>query len=68
MSRMDYRTLVDRGRKSGLHTGELYASLSTDPRSAADLPSGMSDGNGFVVRYQNGQYSYQPLGPARPTT
>ncbi|MER3415103.1 MAG: hypothetical protein C4297_02695 [Gemmataceae bacterium] len=48
MHRSDLRALVDRGRKAGLKTGELYLALSGRPLSRADLASGARDGNGFI--------------------
>jgi hypothetical protein len=62
MSRTDYRTLIDRGRKAGLSTSELYRALSTRPSEGGDYPAGQSDGNGFVARYsKEGQRTYGPL-------
>jgi hypothetical protein len=62
MSRTDYRTLVDRGRKAGLRTSELYSALSARPTEANDYATGQADGNGFVARYgRDGQRTYGPL-------
>ncbi len=58
----DYHTLVNRGRKAGLTTRELYSALSTRPAEGNDR-MGQSDGNGFVSGYnQQGQRVYRPLG------
>jgi hypothetical protein len=62
MSRTDYRTLIDRGRKAGLRTSELYRALSTRPGEGGDYPAGQTDGNGFVARYHaDGHRTYGPL-------
>jgi hypothetical protein len=57
--------LIDRGRKAGLGTNELYLALRTRPPEAHDQPLGQSDGNGFVVGYSaDGHRFYRPV--ARP--
>ena len=62
MSHTDYRTLVDRGRKAGLRTSELYVALSTRAPEANDPGNGRSDGNGYVSgRSQTGHLVYHPL-------
>jgi len=68
MSRSDYRTLIDRGRKAGLSTSDLYRALAARPPEAADQTMGQADGNGFVTSYdQGGHRIYEPLGsPRRP--
>jgi hypothetical protein len=48
MSHTDYRTLVDRGRKSGLRTTDIYPALASRPPAAGDPTAGQADGNGFV--------------------
>jgi hypothetical protein len=50
MSRTDYQRLIDRGRKAGLGTSELYAAMGSRRPEASDHP-GQSDGNGFVYGY-----------------
>ena len=63
MSQSDYRRLIDRGRKAGLHTAELYAALGSRPPAAIDSPDGEADGNGFVSSYgRDGRRVYRPLG------
>lgn len=47
MSHMDYRTLVDRGRKAGLRTSELYQALSSRQAQPGEA-QGQADGNGYV--------------------
>jgi hypothetical protein len=66
MSRSDYRTLIDRGRKAGLSTSELYQAMATRPPEASDQGLGQADGNGFVSGYdQGGHRVYRPLGSYR---
>jgi hypothetical protein len=62
MSRTDSRTLINRGRKAGLKTSELYSALTTRPPEVPGLVSGQADGNGFVSGVTaNGRAVYQPL-------
>jgi hypothetical protein len=62
MSRTDYRTLIDRGRKAGLGTSELYRALAASRPEGADPSHGQTDGNGFVSDYgQNGRRVYHPM-------
>jgi hypothetical protein len=61
MSRSDYRTLLNRGRKAGLSTREMYSALATRPPEAHEDGNRQSDGNGFVVDYKNGRRVYRPL-------
>jgi hypothetical protein len=62
MSHTDYRTLLDRGRKAGLRTSELYVAMSIRPPEASGYANGQSDGNGFVPGLgQNGRPVYRPL-------
>ena len=66
MSRSDYRTLIDRGRKAGLGTSELYRAMATRPPEGAEQHPGQADGNGFVPGYdQGGHRVYRPLGSYR---
>jgi len=65
MSRTDYRTLIDRGRKAGLGTSELYSALTARRPEASDQV-GQSDGNGFVPDYaNNGRREFHPFVPNR---
>jgi hypothetical protein len=68
MSRTNDRTLIDRGRKAGLGTGELYQALTARPPEAGDHAPGQTDGNGFVAGYAlDGRRVYQPVQtPGRP--
>lgn len=66
MSRSDYRTLIDRGRKAGLRTSELYQAMAARPPEATEQNAGQADGNGFVSGYdQGGHRVYRPLGSNR---
>jgi hypothetical protein len=61
MSRTDYRTLIDRGRKAGLRTSELCSAMASRPPEAGDSSRGRADGNGFVWAYTpDGRRVYQP--------
>jgi hypothetical protein len=61
MSHTDYQTLINRGRKAGLGTRELYSALASRPPEAGDQGPGQTDSNGFVSRYiLNGQRVYRP--------
>ncbi len=61
MPRTDYQTLVNRGRKAGLGTRELYSALSARRPEDSDQTTGRTDSNGFVSVYgRNGQRVYRP--------
>jgi hypothetical protein len=61
----DY-TLIDRGRKAGLSTSELYSALSSRRPESGDRPAGSSDGNGFVSGVgAQGRPTYRPVGGYR---
>jgi hypothetical protein len=67
MGHTDYRTLVNRGRKAGLSTGELYRALASRQPAEADQVMGHADGNGFVAGFnQAGQRVYRPGGLPYP--
>jgi hypothetical protein len=60
MGRTNHRTLVDRGRKAGLRTSELYGALISSRPEGSDLAPGVADTNGFVCSYdQLGQRVYR---------
>ena len=62
MRHSDYRTLIDRGRKAGLKTAELYNAITSRPPEAGDV-IGQADGNGFISAFdRQGQRVYRPLG------
>jgi hypothetical protein len=67
MTHTDYRTLIHRGRKAGLRATELYQAIAARPPEAGDHVLGQTDGNGFVLGYnQAGQRVYHPAGhPSR---
>ena len=66
MSHSHYLTLIDRGRKAGLGTRELYTAMSTRPSEGVDEAPGQVDGNGFVSTYnQQGKRVYRPSGDGR---
>lgn len=61
MRHADYRTLIDRGRKAGLQTAELYHAMSSLHSSADGRHLGQTDGNGFVSVYDGqGQCVFRP--------
>src|SRR5262245_21928315 len=63
MRHVDYRTLIDRGRKAGLGTSELYRALAVRRPEAQDGTVGQTDGNGFVSSIDpQGQRVYLPFG------
>ncbi|HVS36597.1 MAG TPA: hypothetical protein VMS17_13625 [Gemmataceae bacterium] len=66
MSHSHYLTLIDRGRKAGLNTGDLYKAMSTRPSEGVDDIPGQVDGNGFVPTYnQQGKRVYRPTEDGR---
>jgi hypothetical protein len=57
----NYRTLISRGRKAGLSTGDLYRAMATRPSEGVDQPPGEVDGNGFVAGIdQQGRRVFRP--------
>jgi hypothetical protein len=57
----NYRALINRGRKAGLTTGEIYSAMGTRSGEGTALTPGMLDGNGFVTAYdQQGRLIYRP--------
>ncbi len=63
MSRSDFRTLIDRARRAGLKTSEMYPAISTRPLDAPQLFLGRTDTNGFVSGYDvRGHQVYHPCG------
>jgi hypothetical protein len=66
MSHTDYRTLIDRGRKAGLGTSEMYRAIAARRPGEAEMGVGQADCNGFVSTYnQAGQRVYHPVGGYR---
>jgi hypothetical protein len=59
----DYRTLLNRGRKAGLTTAEIYSAMSARPSEGGDPVHGEADSNGFIRNYnQDGKRIYRPIG------
>ena len=57
----DYRTLINRGRKAGLNTRELYSALAGRPEETSEQVLGVSDCNGFVLGHNAaGQRVFRP--------
>lgn len=48
MSRSDDRILIDRGRRAGLTTAELYAAMAMRPPEGHDRHPGQTDSNGYI--------------------
>lgn len=62
MRHLDYRTLIDRGRKAGLTTADLYSAMTARRPEAADRNFGETDGNGFVTAFgRHGQNVFHPV-------
>jgi hypothetical protein len=60
MRRSPVRNLIDRGRRAGLSTSELYSALAGHRAVLQELQSESRDGNGFRLRYDaTGQQVYQ---------
>lgn len=60
MNYTNLRTLIDRGRKAGLRTTELYQALSTRQPHPGD-GSQQRDGNGYEGHLDsNGRTVYEP--------
>ena len=58
----DNRTLINRGRKAGLSTRELYLAMATRPGEGSD-GLGQADTNGYVSSINpQGRRVYRPLG------
>jgi hypothetical protein len=61
MNRMSMRRLLDRGRKAGLNTADLYRALSARHPATGDEAPGQADCNGYVPQLDsNGQRTYTP--------
>ncbi len=66
MSHSHSLLLINRGRKAGLGTSELYAAMSTRPSEGADEAPGQVDGNGFISTYDHrGKRVYRPSDATR---
>jgi hypothetical protein len=61
-----YQTLINRGRKAGLTTRELYSAMAGRPIEGADDLLGRADCNGYVPSISpQGHRIYRPLGGNR---
>jgi hypothetical protein len=61
-----YRTLIDRGRKAGLNTRDLYSAMASSRLEGADSVLGQADSNGFVSSLtQEGNRVYRQVGGAQ---
>ncbi len=59
----NYRAIINRGRKAGLTTSELYSAMATGTGEGTDLTLGVLDGNGFVTAYdKQGRRVFRPAG------
>jgi len=62
MDRADYRILVDRGRRAGLGTSELYRAMSARRPDDGGREVVQADGNGFVADFDGaGHRIYRPF-------
>ena len=67
MNHIDNRTLVDRGRKAGLRTTDLYRALASRHLEGVDPTWRQGDCNGFVPTYtEDEQWTYSPAGNPHP--
>jgi hypothetical protein len=58
----DSRKLIDRGRKAGLRTAELYNALAARRLGQGDCIPRENDGNGFVSGFNGlGQLVFHPV-------
>ncbi len=63
MTHTDYRKLIDRGRKAGLRTAELYQAMSAERTQGMGSSLGQTDGNGYASTYgADGRPVFQPGG------
>src|SRR5262245_45644542 len=59
MNRSSIRRMLDRGRKAGLSTSDLYRALTARPAIAGDAGPGQTDCNGYVSQVNaNGQRTF----------
>jgi hypothetical protein len=62
-----YLAMLNRGRKAGLNTRELYSAMASQT-GEGEQALGQSDTNGFVARInQRGQRIYEPRSGSRPS-
>jgi hypothetical protein len=66
MSQTEYQSLLNRGRKSGLKTTELYQALTARQPQPAEC-NGQGDANGFVAHLDGHCHPvYQPAEDRKP--
>ncbi len=66
MSHTDHRALIDKGRKAGLNTSELYSALTASPPERGDAAGSQTDSNGFISAIDaQGHISFRPPEEAR---
>lgn len=59
----EYLTLIDRGRRAGLNTTELYVAMTALPPTGREQGPGQADANGYVSGYNpQGRRVYRPHG------
>jgi len=59
--------MIDRGRKAGLRTAELYQAMSAERTQELGSTLGQADGNGYVPSCgQNGRPVFRPGYQPRP--
>ena len=59
----NYQTLLNRGRKAGLTTTELYSAMAARTAEGGDPSMGQTDSNGFAQNYnKDGKRVYRPVG------
>jgi hypothetical protein len=62
MKHIDYRTLLNQGRKAGLRTTELYQALTTRQPEGHENADRQADCNGFVSGLaEDGRRVYRPV-------
>jgi len=62
ISPTNYKAMINRGRKAGLNTRDLYTAMASRPAEGTDQVMGQLDGNGFVSSYnQQGQRVFLPV-------
>jgi hypothetical protein len=61
MRHLSEHDLINRGRKAGLRTAELYSALSSRRLEVGDRSAGETDSNGFVSDVgMQGRPTYRP--------
>lgn len=60
---MNYQAMINRGRKAGLNTRDLYSAMASVHVDNGAQGPGQADGNGFISTVnQEGQQVYRPVG------